>query len=86
MVFVRPEAFENAQSDSANSVRGEVLQTEFEGNLWQLHVQLPNGGPRITRSSINDGRATKHQVGDNIELGFSETAAIALPTGLLAAE
>lgn len=86
MVFVRPEAIENAQSDSANSISGEVLQTEFEGNLWQLHVQLPNGGPRITRSSINDGRATKHQVGDRIELGFSETSAIALPTGQLAAE
>ena len=63
-----------------------MIRTEFEGNLWQLHVQLPNGGPRITRSSINDGQASAHKAGDNIELGFSATSAVALPAGQLAAE
>ncbi len=86
MVFVRPEAIREKAVDTINRVSGEVIRTEFEGNLWQLHVQLPNGGPRITQSSINDGLATHYKTGETVLLGFNETTAVALPAGQLAAE
>ncbi len=86
MVFVRPESMQDTTTNTANQISGDVVRTEFEGNLWQLHVQLPNGGPLITRSSINDGRSSAHKAGDTVQLGFSDVSAVALPAGQLAAE
>ncbi len=87
MVFVRPEAMRMLQAgDTAdNEVSGVVLRQEFEGNLWQVHVQLNDGGPIVTVSAVNDGRATAREPGSKIRLGFSARQSVALPPGSVAA-
>jgi len=88
MVFVRPESLEiiDANASSDNRVTGQVMRQEFEGNLWQVHVQIDNNGPLVTQSTMNDGRASAHAEGSTVSLGFSERLAVALPQGQLAAE
>ncbi len=89
MVFVRPESMQLQQTDSdsaINTASGEVLRTEFEGNLWQQHIQINNGGPLVMRSSINSGHTQAATSGHKVTLGFEKHLAVALPVGELAAE
>lgn len=88
MVFVRPESMEiiEASATRDNRLTGRVVRQEFEGNLWQAHVQLNNDGPMVTQSAMNNGRATTHIEGSEVTLGFSDQLAIALPQGQVAAE
>ena len=89
MVFVRPESMqlqEAASGAAFNTATGEVLRTEFEGNLWQQHIQIANDGPMIMRSSINSGNTQAATSGHKVTLGFEKQLAVALPVGELAAE
>jgi len=97
-VFVRPESLaviardadsvtphHTAQSSDVNRVHGTVLRQEFEGNLWQLHVQLSTGDV-VCASAINDGKHRHEQIGTGITLAFANNLAVALPLGTLAVE
>jgi spermidine/putrescine transport system ATP-binding protein len=86
-VFVRPESlqFVNGGDDFDNTVGATIMQEEFEGNLWQVYLELPDGR-RITMSMVNDGRALSHETGTQVRMGFDAKLAVALPKGPLAAE
>jgi len=86
IVFVRPESVrfeENVQT--RNKLRVRMSQEEFEGNI--RHVVLEAGdGSEIKMSIMNDGHELSHQVGNEVEVGFREDLAIALPEGPLASD
>lgn len=87
MVFVRPESIQLQNTPTGiNSLEGEVSRTEFEGNLWQQHIQIVDGGPEIMRSSINSGDTQAATSGQKVSMGFEKHLAVALPVGELAAE
>ncbi|MGI9332491.1 MAG: ABC transporter ATP-binding protein [Gammaproteobacteria bacterium] len=87
-VFVRPESLRFSDRAQAldNALDARVAHSEFEGNLWQLFLDLPAGNKRVRMSTINDGRALKHPDGEHTRIGFSSALAVALPRGPLAAE
>ena len=87
LVFVRPESLNFDDSKSlANQLKATVKQQEFEGNFWQVYFNLPNSDKVIKLSMINDGNSVGHDVGTEVNLGFSPDLAVALPAGSLAAE
>ena len=88
MVFVRPESLAVVEpgADAENRLHGEVRTRHFEGNLWHVEVAPANGGPDVTLSTLNDGRASRAEPGASLSLGFPARLAIALPRGRLAAE
>ena len=86
-VFVRPESLKvvnGARYD--NTIKATVAQEEFEGNLWQVFLELPNVNKRMTMSVVNDGRELGHDTGAQVDIGFPAELAVALPEGPLAAE
>ena len=86
-VFVRPESLKFADESTRfdNQLDAAIVHEEFEGNLWQVYLALPDER-RMTLSMVNDGRALSHPPGTGIKLGFDAGLAIALPAGPLAAE
>jgi len=85
-VFVRPESLKfNPGAGSENTVNARIAQQEFEGNLWQVHLDVAQTGHRIAMSLVNDGQDIGHETGANVTLGFSPDLAVALPEGPLAA-
>lgn len=86
-VFVRPESLGFANGGNIdNEVKARVHQQEFEGNFWQVYLDVPNSEKHIKMSMVNDGREVGHDTGTDVTVGFSADLAVALPEGPLAAE
>jgi spermidine/putrescine transport system ATP-binding protein len=85
-VFVRPESlkFDNGGSHE-NTVDARIARQEFEGNLWQVHLDVAKSQQHISMSLVNDGQEVRHETGADVTLGFSADLAVALPEGPLAA-
>lgn len=85
-IFVRPESlkFVNGQAFD-NQITAKVAQQEFEGNFWQVFLDIGHTKP-AKLSTVNNGRALEHQSGAEVQIGFSAEHAVALPVGPLAAE
>jgi spermidine/putrescine transport system ATP-binding protein len=85
-VFVRPESlkFTNGASQE-NTVQARIAQQEFEGNLWQVYLDVPQSDHKIAMSLVNDGQDIGHATGADVKLAFSPDLAVALPVGPLAA-
>jgi len=85
-VFVRPESLKFANGGGhENTVEARIAQQEFEGNLWQVHLDVAKSGHRVSMSLVNDGQNIGHETGANVTLGFNPDLAVALPEGPLAA-
>ncbi|MDX1512755.1 MAG: TOBE domain-containing protein [Gammaproteobacteria bacterium] len=86
-VFVRPESLKFANGKTADNVIGAKIHTEeFEGNFWQVYMEVPGGDKRIKMSTVNDGTELRHDPGNDVKLRFPADLATALPEGPLAAE
>ena len=84
-LFVRPESLKFDPDDEFdNVITATVAQQEFEGNLWQVHLELA-GGRRLSMSTVNDGRDLGHASGTEARIGFRADLAVALSQGPLAA-
>jgi spermidine/putrescine transport system ATP-binding protein len=86
-VFVRPESlkFANGRSQEGNTLQARIAQQEFEGNLWQVYLDVPQSDNKIAMSLVNDGQDIGHGTGADVTLQFSPDLAVALPQGPLAA-
>ncbi len=86
-VFVRPESlrFVNGQN-MENQFQACVYHEEFEGNLWQVFLDIGTTRKRVKMSYVNDGTLKVHGNQPNVSVGFSRDTAIALSEGPLAAE
>jgi spermidine/putrescine transport system ATP-binding protein len=85
-VFVRPESVKFDEGNNVNNqFKANIRQQEFEGNFWQVYLDLPGGDRSIKLSMINDGGSVGHDVGTEVGLGFEPDLAVALPEGALAA-
>jgi len=86
-VFVRPESLKFANGEKFDNTIGANIHTEeFEGNFWQVYMDVAGGDKRIKMSMVNDGGSPGHEPGADVNLGFSADLAVALPEGSLAAE
>lgn len=87
IVFVRPESFRFSDGQSFdNTLNAIVERQEFEGNFWQVFLDV-EGSPRIVSlSMVNDGSSVGHDVGTAVKIGCNAELAVALPAGALAAE
>ena len=86
-VFIRPESLKFAASgEFENRVKADIVQSEFEGNFWQVYFKLPDSRETIKLSMVNDGRVIEDKIGSRVELGFNPDLAVALPQGPLASE
>ena len=86
-VFIRPESLKFAASgEFENRVKADIVQSEFEGNFWQVYFKLPDSTETIKLSMVNDGRVIEDKIGSRVELGFNPDLAVALPQGPLASE
>jgi len=86
-VFIRPESLKFADGrDFDNTLKARIHQQEFEGNFWQVFLDLPQQDKRLKMSMINDGHSLDHPTGSDVTLGFKSELAVALPHGPLAAE
>ena len=86
-VFVRPESlkFANGTSQGGNTLQARIAQQEFEGNMWQVYLDVPQSDHKIAMSLVNDGQDIGHRTGADVTLQFSPDLAVALPEGPLAA-
>ena len=85
-VFVRPESLKFINGGSQeNTVPARIAQQEFEGNLWQVYLDVPQSDHKISMSLVNDGQDIGHATGADVKLAFSPDLAVALPEGPLAA-
>lgn len=87
LVFVRPESFRFSDGQSFdNTLNATVERQEFEGNFWQVFLDV-EGSPRtVSLSMVNDGSSVEHDVGAAVKIGCNADLAVALPAGALAAE
>ena len=76
--------FKNGASHE-NTIQARIAQQEFEGNLWQVYLEVAQSDRKIAMSLVNDGQDHGHETGANVTLGFSPDLAVALPEGPLAA-
>jgi len=85
-VFVRPESLKFANGGGGeNTVNAQIAQQEFEGNMWQVYLDVANSDRKIAMSMVNDGQQIGHDTGSNVKLEFNADLAVALPEGPLAA-
>ena len=86
-VFVRPESlqFMNGQTTD-NQLTARVFHQEFEGNMWQIYLDVGLTGKRVKMSYVNDGSVDAQPRASDCTIGFSKHAAIVLPQGSVAAE
>jgi spermidine/putrescine transport system ATP-binding protein len=85
-VFVRPESLRFADGGGGeNTVGAQIAQQEFEGNMWQVYLDVANSDRKIAMSMVNNGQELGHETGSNVTLEFSPDLAVALPEGPLAA-
>ena len=87
LVFIRPESLRFADGESFdNTMEAKVERQEFEGNFWQVFLDV-RGCPRVVSlSMVNDGRSVGHDVGTSVRIGCNAEHAVALPVGPMAAE
>ncbi|MDH3413468.1 MAG: ABC transporter ATP-binding protein [Gammaproteobacteria bacterium] len=86
-VFVRPESLKFANGvDSENRIKAKIQQEEFEGQFWQVFLNVAEGTKKVKMSLVNDGTALQHDVGADVTLSFQSDLAVALPEGPLAQE
>ncbi len=86
-VFVRPESLQFINGAAMeNQFKASVFHEEFEGNLWQVFLDVDGTRKRVKMSYVNDGSIRTHSGETDVPIGFSSQAAIALPQGPLAAE
>ena len=86
-VFVRPESMRFANGSALdNQLNTKVYHEEFEGQFWQVFLDIESTQKRLKMSFVNDGESREHTKGRKVSVGFSVQAAIALPQGPLAAE
>ena len=86
-IFVRPESLKFVNGgDFDNRINANVKQQEFEGSFWQVFFDVEGSDRTAKLSTINDGTTLVHNVGEQVQLGFSADMAIATPVGELAAE
>jgi len=86
-VFIRPESLKFANgSDFDNRIKAKIKQQEFEGSFWQVFFDAEGNDRSIKLSAMNDGATLPHNVGEQVELGFSADTTTATPAGELAAE
>lgn len=86
-VFVRPESIrfiDGAALD--NQFHATVFHEEFEGNLWQVFLDIDKTRKRVKMSYVNDGSIRTQGDVSKVQIGFARDAAIVLPKGPLAAE
>jgi ABC-type Fe3+/spermidine/putrescine transport system ATPase subunit len=85
-VFVRPESLKFVNGTAPeNTIEARIAQQEFEGNLWQVYLDIAQSEKRVAMSLVNDGQELGHETGADVTLGFSPDLAVALPVGPLAA-
>ena len=87
-VFVRPESLRFATDHEAsdNQIAAKVRTEEFEGQFWQVFLDVPGDEKPIKMSLVNDGTNLAHAPGTDVSLSFSADLAVTLPQGPLAAE
>ena len=87
-VFVRPESlrFVNGGQPFDNTIGARIHQQEFEGNFWQVFLEVAGSEKPIKLSMVNDGSVLSHETGADVTLGFAADLAVVLPAGPLAAE
>ncbi len=86
-VFVRPESLKFANGvDSENLIKAKIHQEEFEGQFWQVFLNVADEAKKIKMSLVNDGSALQHETGADVTLTFQPDLAVALPEGPLAQE
>lgn len=84
-IFVRPESIKFG-TNLDNSLPATVVNQEFEGNFWQVFLDLEGDDKGLKMSTVNDGNFQHHRRGDRIQAGFGADLAVVLPTGPLATE
>ncbi len=86
-VFVRPESlkFHNGARPD-NLIEARVHTEEFEGQFWQVFLDVAGTDKPIKMSLVNDGSNQGHSCGAEVTFGFPADLAVALPEGPLAAE
>ena len=86
-VFVRPESLRYVNGSSLDNVmKANVYHKEFEGQFWQVFLDVGPQRKRVKMSFVNDGSDQEHHRNEDVHIGFSTNSAIALPQGALAAE
>ena len=87
-IFVTPESlkFANGALDFDNTIEARIHQQEFEGNFWQVFLDVTNNDKKIKMSMVNDGQSLGYATNADVTLGFQSDLAVALPEGPLAAE
>lgn len=84
-IFVRPESIKFG-TGLDNSLSATVVNQEFEGNFWQVFLDLEGDENDLKMSTVNDGNFQDHRRGDRIQAGFGADHAVVLPSGPLATE
>ncbi len=84
-VFIRPESIK-FDSGLDNSLQARVRNQEFEGNFWQVFLDVEGENKGLKLSTVNDGRHHENISGDTVSVGFNADLAVVLPAGPLAAE
>jgi len=85
LVFVRPESVKFGEAMD-NSLTAVVRNQEFEGNFWQVFLDIPGEDKAVKMSTVNDGSHQNKRPGDTVGVGFGADLAVVLPAGPLAAE
>jgi putative spermidine/putrescine transport system ATP-binding protein len=80
-VMVRPQNIAvRAEGAEVNAVRGKVLDSMITGSLTKLYVQSPaGGGEPLVLCYPTSSDAAPHAIGDDINLHWSRTDAVAVP-------
>lgn len=87
MVFIRPESLQFVSDETwQNVMKATIQRKEFEGNFWQVFLDVEGSERVITLSMVNDGSALDHEVGASVKIGCNASHAVALPVGAMAAE
>ncbi|MFV2051798.1 ABC transporter ATP-binding protein [Aliiroseovarius sp. YM-037] len=87
MLFIRPEALSiaDAGAEGDHFVTGNVLNEEFEGNVYNIFME-GDGGKQIKVSIPNLGQSRRSSVGSKLTLEYDAQNAVAMPFGDLATE
>jgi len=87
MVFIRPESLQFADGRAFdNQLAATVMRQEFEGNFWQVFLEI-DGSSRVAKlSMVNDGGSLNHEVGTPVQVWYGAEPAGGLPPGPRAAE
>ena len=86
-VFQRPESLRFARGDEPmNRIKATIVNQEFEGNFYQVYLEVAGNAKPIKMSLVNDGTASSHQIGDTVEVVCDPRLSVALAEGPLAAE